>query len=1011
MYKAYINGRPLYIPGDELAIIREPVIKQALNDAGSFEFIVPDVNPEYENLEVRTSVVQVIKDNKEIFYGEINEIEKKIDKEKQVCAIGEMAFLFDTIQPQAVYQDKTPRQLLDSWIMIHNSKVDDKKKFYTGIVSVSGSNENISVNTNNETTLDCIREILCDRTHGYLRIRKNNGKRYLDLVDLKNYGKICEQPVRFGNNLLDYLENVSGSDIATACIPRGGRLEERAIEGMDAYTDITSVNEGKNYILLSEAVEQYGWICKVIDFEDIFIPSILKSKGEEWLASVQYENIALEVTAIDLSLLNSSLDSWELGDSVRAVAEPFGLDRYFPVNEKEIHLQNPEADSMKLGTTIKRGYVGQTQENKEYIKNELNKVHQTSSFLQSAIDNASQMLTGDKGGYKITEYDGNNRFLRELYMDAMNKEDAVNVMQIGPKGIGLSTQGVNGPYDDAWILGLGLNAKYIIAGTIKTEALSTEYRQTVTKEIEEAEKNAKKYAESTTETSINAMEDRISLKVSEEISYVMHDYCLNGKFDEDLSNWYVSNSTYVKIHYSNLGTCARFTGGSINAYLSQNWNLKKGKYKVRFKATSESGYQTTAIVRCEFNNEINRTPEGKLESGVWNQFEYEFYVPQDGVKYLFFYNDSPGSPIWITDVQVLGGYEEYNEAQIKVLGDSISSMVSKDDVGSYVGQYYDRVITAFNDDSRYIQITAGEIAVYDDGAELSNKRASFDESGINFWRDGYNLGYIGASSLRINNYYKGLVFNLETWGKFMAWGYLENPSDNYYNMMLYFFTKANISDNPYPGIYLGHDMYANGYTISLDSEGRTWTVGYSNGAGICTRDTFWIQSGNEDTIAQFDNSEIILVRDTYANVVGTPSDERLKENIFDSKINALQILSELEFREFDWIESKEHEQLGLVAQEVEQIEPELVKENSEGIKYINPTRLLWYCAKSIQQLSHMMTPNEAEKPVKKYYKGKKFTVDEKKEWIAERKENNRPIKGKTHKLKVPVEHKGGMKYE
>lgn len=293
MYKVYLDGRILYYPGDEEAIIADSILSQAVNDSGTFTFYLPEDNPEYVNIQARISMLQIVKDDKEIFYGEVRSIDKDVDKIKQVYAVGELAFLFDSVQPQAKYQDLSPRQMLETWLNIHNSQVEEKKRFYVGIVTVHDSNDSLYRFTNRETTLDCIREKLCGKLDGYLRIRKTGGKRYLDLVTLQDYGKICEQPVQFGANLLDYVENVSGEDIATACIPRGGKLDESPIEGLEAYTDITSVNGGKDYVYIQKAVDAYGWIYKVVDWDDVFTPANLKSKAEKWLTDNQYENMTL----------------------------------------------------------------------------------------------------------------------------------------------------------------------------------------------------------------------------------------------------------------------------------------------------------------------------------------------------------------------------------------------------------------------------------------------------------------------------------------------------------------------------------------------------------------------------------------------------------------------------------------------------------------------------------------------------------------------------------------------
>ncbi len=297
MYQILIDGGDLYYPGDEEYTIADAVVNLQLNDSGSVEFNLPVTNPEYANIKNRISMIQVLKNGNEIFYGEVREAEKDFYGTKQVYAVGELAFLFDSIQPQAKYQDKTARQLLEAWLNVHNSQVEEKKRFYVGMVTVHDSNDSLYRFTNQETTLDCIREKLCEKLNGYLRIRKVDGKRYLDLVTLQDYGKICEQSIEFGENLLDYAENVSASDLYTCVIPKGARLEESKIEGLESYVDITSVNSGKDYLYSQEAVNLYGWNRCVVSWDDVTEPVNLKKKGEQWLKDNQYETMVLELSA------------------------------------------------------------------------------------------------------------------------------------------------------------------------------------------------------------------------------------------------------------------------------------------------------------------------------------------------------------------------------------------------------------------------------------------------------------------------------------------------------------------------------------------------------------------------------------------------------------------------------------------------------------------------------------------------------------------------------------------
>lgn len=503
MYQVLIDGRDLFYPGDPEYSVLDATVKLQLNDSGTFECEVPVTNPEYGNIKNRISMIQVLKDEKEIFYGEVRESEKDFYGTKQVYAVGELAFLFDSIQPQAKYQDMTSRQLLETWLNIHNSQVEDKKKFYVGMVTVHDSNDSLYRFTNQETTLDCIREKLCEKLGGYLRIRKVDGKRYLDLVTLEEYGKICEQYIEFGENLLDYSENVSASDLYTCVIPKGARLDESPIEGLEAYVDITSVNDGKDYLYSEDAVAVYGWNRCVVSWDDVTEPENLKKKGEDWLKDNQFETMVLELTAADLSMLDSSIESFELGDTVPVYSKPHGMDRTLPVQKLEFHLLDPSQDKLELGSTMKLSYTDQNKGNIQYIHLQLENNRITTAWLQSAIDNATAMMTGSKGGYKVSEYDSDGRWLRDLYMNAPSKEEATQVMQVNMNGIGFSRDGFDGPYKNAWTIDGVFLGEFIKAGSVQAEALSAEYKASVTDEIN-----------TTVTAQFKVAEDLISAKVS-----------------------------------------------------------------------------------------------------------------------------------------------------------------------------------------------------------------------------------------------------------------------------------------------------------------------------------------------------------------------------------------------------------------------------------------------------------------------------------------------------------------
>lgn len=472
MYQILIDGKDLYYPGDEEYVITSGKVKLQLNDSGTLECGVPVSNPEYNNIRNRISMIQVLRNGKEIFYGEVRESGKDFRNTKQVYAVGELAFLFDSIQPQADYHNKTPYEMLKTWLDIHNSQVEEKKRFQIGMVTVKDSNDSIRRYTNQETTLDAIREKLCDSLGGYLRIRKENGIRYLDLVTLQDYGNPCTQSIEFGENLLDYAENASASDLYTCCIPRGAMLEESPIQGLTAYVDIKSVNSGKDYVYSQEAVDTYGWNRCVVSFENVTEPANLKKKAEDWLKDNQFEKLTLDITAVDLSLMDVDYESFCLGDRIPVYSRPHGMDRMFPVQSMELDLLDYSSDRLKLGNTLRLNYIDQNKQNIQNMNNKLEEqVNKRASFLQNAIANATAMILGSKGGYKLTELDENGRWLRDLYMDAPDKSQAKNVMQVNMNGIGFSNDGYNGPYKSAWTIDGHFLADWITAGTMQADRI------------------------------------------------------------------------------------------------------------------------------------------------------------------------------------------------------------------------------------------------------------------------------------------------------------------------------------------------------------------------------------------------------------------------------------------------------------------------------------------------------------------------------------------------------------
>lgn len=433
------------------------------------------------------------------------------------------------------------------------------------------------------------------------------------------------------------------------------------------------------------------------------------------------------------------------------------------------------------------------------------------------------------------------------------------------------------------------------AEQIKTEASKTyttfdSVKETAEKLANKAESSAKSYADTVADkiltdakadtdnklknyatqvsmqSAINQAAEAVKVYAKKEINAVKHNYVENSDFEDGtLKGWNVSDEEKIKIvNDNNLSDVVSIERATANVYMYQYKKLKAGTYTIRFKAATTLKDIAKARVRISLGGIAYYTKAGELDDENFKQYETDITLSTDGTKYLYIYNYVDNTTIYLKDIEVLGKYEDYAEANFTVANDTINaevkraaeaeeklraaiqlnannitSKVEKGDMGSYITQYYDNVLIAFNKNSKYVQITAGRIAIYNGIVSNAEKRAVFDQDGNSFYRDNYFVGAIGTNQWKSNNSHKGLVFDLEHQGKYMAWAQRSSSSDATYNTILCY-SRAN-SIYTEAGLHAGCNMYMHNYElhdIRLASTqvkySNTWYSGYTGMIPICT---------------------------------------------------------------------------------------------------------------------------------------------------------------------------------
>lgn len=155
------------------------------------------------------------------------------------------------------------------------------------------------------------------------------------------------------------------------------------------------------------------------------------------------------------------------------------------------------------------------------------------------------------------------------------------------------------------------------------------------------------------------------------------------------------------------------------------------------------------------------------------------------------------------------------KAAIKLQADSITTEVNKkvnnSEFGTKITQNAYNVRVAWNNNSKYIQLEYGQLAIYNGDVTAAEKRAVFDERGNHFYRDGYYVGKIGTNEWSGNNAHKGLVFDLDYQGKYMAFAQMKSQGAGSYTTMLCFSRAGSIYDQY--GIHFGCDIYGHWFDM------------------------------------------------------------------------------------------------------------------------------------------------------------------------------------------------------
>lgn len=444
------------------------VLELGYNTAGSLTVSLPFNHVYFSEIHGLSTLVKVYKLNADkeewIFTGRVITDDEDFYRTGTFVCEGILKMLCDSIVRKYEFQG-TPADYIRQLISQHNSQVTEDKQFIIralDVADVDNNNNIVRSSSQYPNTLHELSEKVIQPLGVYVTAEEADGKYMIDIV--QSIGSWNRQDIRFGENMVSLTKSRSMGDIKTVVIPLGQEDDN------GNRLTISSVNDGADFIYDQDAVNRYGVIVGIVEFEDVTRPENLLRKGNAYLRECINPVQTVHVKAADMSLCGNDVERLRLGWT-HVQSAPHGINTDMLLTEMGIDLLCPENNTYTLGSAE----MTSTSLNSSRMREISRKVQAirtgTGRMIENAVNNATQMITGAQGGYVLFDGDNDGHPESILIMDSQDKELARNVLQLNKNGIGFSNSGIEGPYTNAWTIDGNLVADFITAGTMYADRI------------------------------------------------------------------------------------------------------------------------------------------------------------------------------------------------------------------------------------------------------------------------------------------------------------------------------------------------------------------------------------------------------------------------------------------------------------------------------------------------------------------------------------------------------------
>ena len=344
----------------------------------------------------------------------------------------------------------------------------------------------------------------------------------------------------------------------------------------------------------------------------------------------------------------------------------------------------------------------------------------------------------------------------------------------------------------------------------------------------------------------------------------------------------------------------------------QNKTSANGGHKFAtslYSHSSDGTYEYEAGIRGETTDSTNAAfyVRQLAAGGVWSNSTLNFYVRNDG-------------KIYAKNAEFADTFKMTNGTMTaQMTGSELKFTDSRAAFSSFLHKISGIAISSW-DGNKYAQMSGGVISC------VSSNRNAYS----NMYDNSVEVGYADGTYNRFGRFVASAAGNI---------GMYDAGNANY---IIY-----SASDFK---VHVPHQFLCCGADES--STTQRVPVGSSN---VADQGVQWLGGTGANTLAI--NAEWNSGSFETKTIAVSSSDIRLKDNVTDTDVNALEFINRVKLHAFDWKWTHQHQNIGVIADELEQLDPSLVvgggtdKEGNPIYKSINNLVLISYLAKAVQELS------------------------------------------------------------